>query len=137
MTTVDPNRRRPPGRYDEPRASSRFLVIIAAVAVAAAVGAAVYGLYARHNAGRLPYEVRGYHVLSDTAVRVTFEVRLDARETGECKVRARGRDGLETGSAVVPVGPGTGGVLVTTYELTTASRASTGEVVGCRSVEQP
>jgi hypothetical protein len=123
--------RRPPGRYDDARRSSRLLVIAAAVVVGALIAVAVYALYERHNEGRLPYEVRGYEVLSDTAVRVSFEVSLARGERGECKLRARGRTGEDVGEAVIPVGPGRGGALVTSYELPTTSRASTGEVVGC------
>ena len=129
--------RRPPGRYDEPRRSSRVLVVLAAVAVAGLVVGGVYALYQQNRAGRLAHEVRAFQVLSDTTVRVEFEVRLAEGERGECKVRARGRDGAETGAAVVPVGPGTGGVLVTSYDLRTSTRASTGEVAACRSVVSP
>jgi hypothetical protein len=106
-------------------------VIAAAVVVGALIAAAVYALYERHNEGRLPYEVRGYEVLSDTAVRVSFEVSLDRGERGECKLRARGRTGEDVGGGVIPVGPGKGGALVTSYDLPTTGRASTGEVVGC------
>ena len=134
MTTP---RRRPPGRYDEPRRSSRILLVLAAVGLGALVVGGIYTLYLQRTAGRIPYEVRGYEVLSDTTVRVDFEVRLGDGERGECKVRARGRDGGETGAQVIPVGPGTGRVLVTSFELTTRSRASTGEVAGCRPLQQP
>ena len=123
--------RRPPGRYDDARRSSRLLVVAAAVVVGALIAAGVYVLYERHSEGRLPYEVRGYQVVSDTAVRISFEVSLATGERGECKLRARGRTGEDVGSAVIPVGPGKGGALLTSYDLPTTGRASTGEIVDC------
>jgi hypothetical protein len=113
------------------------LTVAAAVVLGAVVAAGVYTLYERQTKNRLGHQVRAYEVISDTVVRVTFEVSLADGERGECKVRARGRDGLEKGAAVVPVGPGSGGALITTYELATTSRASTGEVVGCRAIDRP
>ena len=136
MTTAS-TRRRPPGRYDEPRRSSRIATVVAAVAVGALVVAGMYALYSRQQAGRLPHQARGYAVSSDTSVKITFEVRLDRGQRGECRLRARGRDGLDVGTADVPVGPGTGGTLVTSYALPTQSRASTGEVVSCRELASP
>ena len=129
--------RRPPGRYDDPRRSSRLLVIAAAVVVGALIAVGVYVLYERHNEGRLPYEVRGYEVLSDRAVRVSFEVSLARGERGECKLRARGRSLNDVGTAIVPVGPGKGGALVTSHDLATTARAVTGEVTGCRHLDTP
>jgi hypothetical protein len=113
------------------------LIVLAAVVVGALVAAGIYAFYSRHNAGRLPYEVRGYQVVSDSTVRITWEVKLARGERGECKLRARGRTLTDVGSAIVPVGPGTGGVLVPSYDLPTTARASTGEVVGCQHLDTP
>src|SRR3954447_17917292 len=129
--------RRPPGRYDDARKASRPLVVLAAVVTGVVVAGGVYALYTRHNAGRLAYEVRGYDVRSDASVRITWEVSLATGEVGECKVRARGVDLTDVGTAVVPVGPGRGGALVTSYDLATTARAKTGEVVGCRHLDTP
>ena len=137
MTLPHSAPRRPPGRYDDVRQSSRVLVLLAAVVLGLVVAAAVYALYSRHNAGRLAYEVRSFDIRSDRAVSITWEVNLDKGEMGECKLRARGSDLTEVGAAVVPVGPGRGGVLVTSYELETKARARTGEVLGCRHLETP
>ena len=136
MTTAS-RPRRPPGRYDEPRRSNRVATVVAAVVVGALVAAGIYTLYSRQTEGRLSWQLRGYAVSSDTAVKISFEVRLDARQRGECRLRARGRDGRDVGTADVPVGPGTGGVLVTEHVLPTRARASTGEVVSCRAAGSP
>ena len=129
--------RRPPGRYDEPRQSRRVLVQLVAVLFGLAVAVSVYALYERRTEGRLAHQVRGYEVLSDRAVRVDWEVVLADGERGECLVRARNREGAEAGRAIVAVGPGTGGALRTSHELTTSSRAATGDVVRCRTAPTP
>ena len=136
MTVPHAGPRRPPGRYDD-RRSDRLLVVVAAVVVGALVAGGIYAFYTRHNAGRLAYEVRGYQVVSDSSVRITWEVKLAKGEHGECKLRARGRSLTDVGTAIVPVGPGRGGVLVASYDLPTTARASTGEVVGCQHVDSP
>ena len=137
MTAPHPAPRRPPGRYDEPRRSSRILVRLLAVVVGLAVAAGVYGFYQRYTEGRVSYQLRTFEVVSDSVVRITFEVRLDEGQRGECRVRARSRDGVERGSATIPVGPGRGGALVETYDLATTSRAGSGEVTSCRLLERP
>ena len=121
-------RRRPPGRYDEPSRATRAVSVIAAAALALGLLALGYGLYQRRSASELRYQVGGYQVLSDSEVRISFTVVTGGTKTGLCRVRARSADGLETGSEVIPVGPGTD----VTYVLSTRARAVTGEVTGCR-----
>jgi hypothetical protein len=123
---------RPAGRYDEPRATTSAALKVLAVLVAVGVAVATYVLYDRYQSGRLHAQVRGYEVVSDRAVRVTFEVSGVKGVRGECRVRARDHSGAETGSALVPVGPSTSRTAVVTYTLTTKARAATGEVPGCR-----
>jgi hypothetical protein len=132
-----PGPRRPPGRYDEKPRSSRLLVLLAAVVVGVLVAGGVYAFYTRHNEGRLAYEVRSFDVRSDRSVRITWEVKLGDGEVGECKLRARGRSLGDVGTAIVPVGPGNGGVLVTSHDLETTAPAVTGEVTGCRHLDPP
>ena len=129
--------RRPPGRYDEPRRSKGVAVQVAAVLFGLAVAVSVYALYERRTEGRVSHQVQGYEVLSERAVRVDWEVVLDSGERAECLVRARNREGAEAGRAIVAVGPGRGGALRTSYELTTSSRAATGDVVRCRTAPTP
>ncbi len=126
--SAPPARRRPPGRYDEPSAVTRAVSIVAAVALALGLTALAYGLYQRRSASQLSYQLGGYEVVSDMAVRITFEVDTKGTRTGLCRVRARDRTGLETGTAVIEVGP----EREVSYLLTTAARAVTGEVTGCR-----
>ena len=135
MTT--PQRRRPPGRYDDGRRSSRMGVIAAAVVVGLVVSFGATKLYQRRTEGTVPFELRGYAVSSASAVKVSWEVSLDRGARAECQLKARGRAGQQVGLAVVPVGPGTGKALLVDHVLTTTQRASAVEVRACRSVPAP
>ena len=137
MTVPQLGPRRPPGRYDDKPRSSRVFVLLAAIVVGALVAGGVYAFYTRHNEGRLAYQVRSFDVRSDSAVRITWEVKLADGEVGECKLRARGRSLNDVGTAIVPVGPGKGGVLVTSHDLETSASAATAEVTGCRHLDRP
>ena len=121
----------PPGRYDPPRARHRVLagLVGGAVGLTALLGA--YGLYSRHQAGRLDAELTAYDVRSDSLVRITFTVVPRGHE-GECAVRAKDRTGEETGSQVVRVHPNGQRSQLVTVDLPTRRRAAGGELVGCR-----
>ena len=123
----------PPGRYDPPRRRNRVLagLVGGLVGVAALVGA--YGLYSRHQAGRLDAELTAYDVRSDSLVRITFTVVPRGNE-GECAVRAKDRTGEETGAQVVLVHPTGQRTQTVTVDLPTRKRAAGGELVGCRRV---
>ena len=98
------------------------------------VAIALFTAYGASDDARI--SLRGYEVLSDTAVRVDFEVAKDESATALCSVRARGREGDEVGSALVRVGPSDDGVVRLSREVTTTARAVTGEVLRCE-VEEP
>ena len=123
---------RPAGRYDEPSRALRVATVAGAALIGLVLLVGGYALYARHTAGSLSYEVRGYRRVSDAAILITFDVQLAPGQRGECKLRARARSGEEAGSAIVPVGPSPRRTLTTSYQLATTSRASSGEVVACR-----
>ena len=123
---------RPAGRYDEQSAGHRVGTVAAATVVALLLLGGGYLLYARHNAGSLPSELRGYRLLSERSVLVTFSVQIGAGRRGQCKVRARGRTGEQVGAAIIDVGPSSRRTLTVSYPLVTSARASSGEVVGCR-----
>ncbi|MCA1710384.1 MAG: DUF4307 domain-containing protein [Actinobacteria bacterium] len=130
-------RRRPPGRYDDARRSSRVLVLVAAVVVGLLVSAFAVRLYQRRTEGTVPFETRGFAVSSPAEVKVVWEVSLDRGDRAECQLKARGRSGEQVGLEVVPVGPGTGRELVVEHLLATSARASTAEVTACRTLVAP
>ncbi len=130
-----PDRQRPAGRYGPPPSRRRrwagYIVggIAAGVALAALLTLAVH-----RSAPAVAAQVTGYDVLSDTTVRIRFEVRKAPLVEAVCVVRARNRSGMEAGRAEVTVGarPDAGRTTEVRYDLPTRSRAVTGELAGCR-----
>jgi hypothetical protein len=121
----------PPGRYDPPRRRNRVLAGLVGGVLGVAALWAGYGLYARHNEGRLDAQLTAYDVRSESVVRITFEV-VTGGQRGECKVRARDRSGGEAGARLVQVTPTGERTQSVTVDLPTQSRAVNGELVGCR-----
>jgi hypothetical protein len=104
--------------------------VLLAVVVLTTLGLAIVGF---RNLGSPPIEGRqtAYQVIDDGSVRITFQVvREQPHRPAVCIVRARSRDGDETGRKEVLVPPGEGSVLATTL-LRTSRRPVTGEVFGC------
>ena len=135
-----PQRRRPPGRYDEPsRTAARLLAVLLAllfVAVLAGVGVALFN---RYGTAQLALRERGFEVQSDQAVRVDFSVSPPPGETAWCLVRARSASGVEVGAQYVPVRqPAASQEAVrTSSTLPTTERAVTGEVPRCALAQPP
>ena len=123
----------PPGRYDPPSRQGRIVTGLLAGALGLALLAGAYGLYSRHQAGQLDGQLTSYEVRTDTLVRITIQV-VPRGHAGECKVLARGRDGNEAGSQIVPVQPTRDRTQLITVDLTTTARAVNGELVGCHRV---
>jgi hypothetical protein len=134
-----PDRRRPPGRYDEPpRLASRSLAVLLSVLFVGLLVAVAWALYQRSAADDVALQVRGFEVLGDDAVRVEFDVVPPAGGTAWCLVRAREAGGTEVGHVFVPVLPREDGEAVrVVHELATTERAVTGEVPRCRPVPPP
>ncbi len=88
-------------------------------------------LYRGYGAQEVAFGPRGFTVQSDALVRIEFEVDKDAAAVALCTVRARDRTGLEVGNALVRVGPSADRSQVVTYDLTTRSRAVSGEITAC------
>ena len=126
--------RRPPGRYDEPRAlpAGRAPRVVGGVLALLALVAA-YTAFTRYSSRTSTAAVQGFTVVSDNEVDVRFEVRKRPAATTYCVVRARAADGAEVGSTTVPVGPSAAGTVQLSQRLTTSRRANTGEVDSCSS----
>lgn len=132
--TSPATRRRPPGRYDAPsRTAPRALAILLSVLFLGFLAAIAWYLFQRYGVERVPVQVRGFSVVSDSEVRVDFEVTPPPGEQVYCVVRARDATGAETGQEVVPVrsADNPDQPVVVRHELATAARAVTGEVPGC------
>ncbi len=123
--------RRPPGRYDDPRTLPRAVLVTGAALLGVLLLGLAYVGYDRFGGSQVSYGVLGFHVLSDRAVEVRFEVRKSPSATVACLVRAREKGGTEVGSETVTLGPSPTSQVVTVHQLTTTRRATTGEVTGC------
>jgi hypothetical protein len=123
----------PPGRYDPPRRKRPVVTGLIAVVAATAGLIGTYLFYERYQRGRMDAQLTGYTVVSDTVVRVTLEVVTSGHE-GQCRIRARDRSKLETGSALVPVSPSGRRSQTVSVDVTTRSPAASAELVGCRRV---
>lgn len=109
--------------------------LLLVMVVLAGFGVAIVGY---RNLGSPPIEGRqtGFQVIDDGSVRIRFQVvRKQPERPAVCIVRARSRDGDETGRKEVFVPPGSRSVLAETV-LRTSRRPVTGEVFGC-SYEVP
>ena len=123
--------RRPPGRYDEPRAlPSRPVLLSVAGVVGVSALLAAYALFSRSASGPTG-ALLTYTVVSDSAVDVRFEVSRTPGSKAVCLIRARDVGGTEVGRAEVPVSPSGGRRVRLTYRLATTARANTGEVADC------
>ena len=136
MTTPPSHPRRPPGRYDEPRALPRSLLILGAAALVAALTAGAWWAYERSRQGRLDFATTGYHVDSDSSVTVSFEVHKPRGRVASCAVEALDRDGARVGSATVRV-TDTHAQVSASQQLSTTGRAATALVTGCRVEPSP
>jgi hypothetical protein len=126
----------PPGRYGRRRAvrrTPRWLIPLLASAVVGAGLFVAWSMYRTYTADSIQSRVTRFDSVTDSSIRVTFEVIKDGGEPATCVVRARSRDGREVGRAEVPVPAGErGGHAVTvTYTLATSQRPVTGEVQRC------
>ncbi len=139
MTSPAAQRHRPPGRYDQPSlVGQRLLAVVLGTLFVALLAAIVYAFAVRFDEPDVRFREVGFAALSDTVVRVDFEVTKAPGATAFCTVRAREADGSETGRELVEIGPGEGGErsVRVSHRLTTIDRAVTGEVDGC-SLQPP
>jgi Domain of unknown function (DUF4307) len=126
---------RPTARYGRQRLSrhGRRWIIIGLTVVVLAIGAAVAVVgYQRLGTGDVEGTMSGYRLVDDETVSVTFTVtRRDPSRPAVCIVRARSKDGSETGRREVLVPPSPQrSVQVTT--IVKASRPPViGDVYGC------
>ena len=112
---------------------SRSTLLLGGLVAALSLGLAIV-LFNAFGDGGTRATVRSFEVLSDTAIRVDFEVVKAAGDTVVCTVRARDASGSETGFALVRVGPADDDTVLVSHELPTRNRANTGELIGCDAV---
>jgi uncharacterized protein DUF4307 len=123
----------PEGRYSRQTRTplgrwARWALLAVAVAAGALIAFVGY-----RNLGTKPIEAKqtAFIILGDDSVKVSFEVSRDQPDRpAVCIIRARSKDGDETGRREVLVPPGNS-VVVETTVLRTSKPPVTGEVFGC------
>ncbi|WP_229072029.1 DUF4307 domain-containing protein [Actinoplanes sp. DH11] len=126
----------PPGRYGRRREGrhSRWLPILATVLSGLVILGLTMQLYNKFGEGDYDPQIIGWSEPSDTEMVIQFRVLVPAGENATCMLRARDYDGFEVGRQLVTVqGKPGGGSVEVSEPVTTKSRASVGDVMGCRA----
>jgi len=104
---------------------------LGAVAVAIAVIVAVVA-YQRFSAVDVQGKIDAYRILDDQSVSVTISVtRKDPSQPVSCIVRARSRDGAETGRREILVPPSDAATVQVTTVVKSYKRPFVGDIYGC------
>jgi hypothetical protein len=128
----------PPGRYGRRRDGHRRRWPLIVAAVIFAIGAVGLSVKYYDKFGQTDYtaDIIGWSDSSDTELVIQFQVRVPAGGAATCMLRARDYDGFEVGRrAVVIPAPAGGGSVERSEAVQTRSRASVGDVMGCRSAD--
>jgi hypothetical protein len=127
--------RRPESRYGKQRLSrgARRGVIAVLAALIVAVGVAIAAVaYQRLGTGDVKGELGGYRLLDDHTAEVTVTVtRADPSKPVVCIVRARSKDGSETGRREFLVLPSDQATVQVTTQVKTSRPPVIGDVYGC------
>ncbi|MCW2649967.1 MAG: hypothetical protein QOE41_4272 [Mycobacterium sp.] len=126
---------RPATRYGRPRWSRRgrrrLVIGLTLLILAIGVAVAVVG-YQRLGSSDVSGTLSGYRLLDDETVSVTITVnRKDPSRPAVCIVRARSRDGSETGRREVLIPPSTQKSVQVTTIVKTSRPPVMGDVYGC------
>ncbi len=114
-----------------PNTRRRVVAALGALVVLSG-GAVAAMLYQRFELVDVKGEMSAYEVLDDRTVAVTISVtRKDPSRPVVCIVRARSRDGSETGRREVVVGPSGDRTVQVTSEVTSYTRPYVGDIYGC------
>jgi len=123
---------RPESRYGRRRRTRRWVpVVLAAVAVTLMGIAAVIG-YQRINGTDVEGEMVAYRILDPQTVEVTLNVtRADPTRPAVCIIRARSRDGSETGRRELLVPASDSATVQVIGVVKTSGPPGVGDVYGC------
>jgi hypothetical protein len=129
---TDDSHRRPEARYGRQKVPRRGMIIaLSVVAVAAGIVVAVVG-YQRLGGGDVDGKLGGYQLIDDQTVNVTVSVtRSDPSRPVVCILRARSKDGTETGRREVLVAPSDQATVQVTAAVKTSQPPIIGDVYGC------
>jgi hypothetical protein len=125
----------PPPRYGRapmPASTRRRVAITLGVLTTLALIGAAAVAYQRFEGVDVEGEMAAYEVLDDQTVEVTISVtRKNPATPVVCIVRARSRDGSETGRREVLVGPADARTIQVTTTVKSFKRPLVGDIYGC------
>lgn len=126
---------KPPERYGRPGPAAgtrrRVTIGLVALVVVAGLGAAAVA-YQRYERTDVKGEAEAFERLDDRNLSITLSVtRSDPARPVVCIVRARSRDGAETGRREVLVGPSDEGTVQVTTTVTGFRSSEVADVYGC------
>ena len=109
----------------------RLTIALTTLAVAAGVAVAATA-YQRFEGTAVEGEIAAFDVLDDQTVSVTISVtRNDPAVPVVCIVRARSRDGAETGRREILIGPSEAKTVQVTATVTSFRQPFVGDIYGC------
>ena len=126
---------KPPERYGRPTLADgtrrRVAIGLAVLVVAAALGAAAVA-YQRYERNDVEGKAAAFDRLDDRTLSITLSVtRSDPARPVVCIVRARSRDGSETGRREILVGPSDAGTVQVTTTVIGFRPSEVADVYGC------
>lgn len=138
MTAPHPGPQERYGRAPMSEAARRRLVaVLGALVTAALIGVAVVA-YQRFEGNDVEGKMGAYDVLDDQTVSVTISVtRKDPSRPAVCIVRARSKDGAETGRREVLVEPAEAKTVQLTAIVKSYQRPFVGDIYGCGMAVPP
>ena len=126
---------RPAARYGRQRLSRRarrWIAVGLTVAALAAGAAVAFVAFQRLGSGDVEGKLGGYQLVDDETVSVTISVtRADPSRPVVCIVRARAKDGSETGRREVLVPPSEQATVQVTTIVKSSRPPVVGDVYGC------
>ncbi|MCW4355036.1 DUF4307 domain-containing protein [Hoyosella sp. YIM 151337] len=132
MTT---SRHMPSGRYPSARTGRRvprWAVVALGAVFVTVLGVVVYLGYRPLTTSPITAERLAYDILDESTLEIRFKVlRDDPSEEVVCVVRARSRDGSETGRREIYVPPSASAAVEVTTTIKTSQPPGMGDVYGC------
>lgn len=120
------------GRSPESRRRRRWIVVGLTLLILAVGLAVAFVGYQRLGRSEVAGTLAEYRLVDDNTVEVTITVtREDPARAAVCIVRARSKDGSETGRREVLVPPSTQEAVQVTTTVKTSRPAAMGDVYGC------
>ncbi|MFC4605541.1 DUF4307 domain-containing protein [Rhodococcus kronopolitis] len=125
----------PTDRYPAPERSlrgSRILAVVLTIGVVALGVALAFLAYNKFENKDVEAQIISYDIVDDSTISARFTVTREvSSEPAVCILRARSKDGSETGRREVYVQPSDSGTVEITLPIRTSLRPAIAEIYGC------